>query len=383
MRSIKFLGLVIICAALLFGCERQADSPQPASPPIIPVSRPRRRTAIQSIALPGDLVGFYEATLYAKVTGYLKSISVDKGDRVKAGQVLAVIEVPELHSSLRRAKASLTIAKLTYQRLESVWKSDPQLIARQDVDIAYAKFMEAQASVSQLEAMVSYTRIVAPFSGVVTGRFVDPGALINAGSRTPGLPYSTGSTEGSMHPVGSATPVVSLARLDLMRLYVYVPQEDVALIHDGLPAKVTVLSMPGKIFKGTVTRYATALALSTRTMLTEIDLENPHDELYPGMYAEATLDLHIDRNALQLPDTAIGRAAKKSYIFVVRRGRLVKVPVQTGITSAHDVEITRGLTADDEVVNNLSPELVPGEKVTPRITPPLRWNNGESLAGLN
>ena len=148
------------------------------------------------------MVGFYESSLYSKVTGYLQNISVDKGDWVKKGEVLATIEVPELQQRVARAEASLDVQRLTYQRLEQVWKSDPRLIARQDVDIARGKYLEAKADVDELQALVSYTRIVAPFDGIITGRFVDPGALIKAG----GDQSSFSAEEGSTHPTGTDVP---------------------------------------------------------------------------------------------------------------------------------------------------------------------------------
>ena len=156
----------------------------------------------KTIDLPGDVVGFYEAALHAKVTGYLKSISVDKGDRVKAGQVLAQIEVPELRSNLVRAQASLAFERITYERLKQVQQSDRRLISQQDVDMANAKYREAEAAVGTLQTMVGYTNIIAPFDGVITGRFADPGALIRAGGgdigvdETSGM-ISAGGTEGA------------------------------------------------------------------------------------------------------------------------------------------------------------------------------------------
>ena len=135
---------------------------------------PQRKTIARTLTLPGDLVGFYESTLFAKVTGYLKTISVDKGDWVKTGQVLADIEVPELKQRLERARADMEVQKITYDRVQKVWKSDPRLIARQDVDVAAGKYQEAKAQLDELSALDEYTRIVAPFDGVITARFVDP-----------------------------------------------------------------------------------------------------------------------------------------------------------------------------------------------------------------
>ena len=139
------------------------------------VTRPERGDVARTITLPGDLVGLNEAALYAKVTGYLRRIDVDKGDWVQKGQVLAVIEVPELEQKLKRARANLEVQRVTYERLKGVWTTDRRLVAREDVDIAQGKFEQAQADVEELEAMVGYTQIVAPFDGVITARYVDPG----------------------------------------------------------------------------------------------------------------------------------------------------------------------------------------------------------------
>src|SRR6185437_13344071 len=253
--AMKLQTLTLILLLLGQGtinCTRPATIAPAEPPPIVAVVSPHRGDAIRSITLPGDMVGFYESSLYAKVTGYLQSISVDKGDWVKKGQVLATIEVPELQQRVARAEASLEVQRLTYQRLEQVWKSDPRLVARQDVDIAQGKYLEAKADVDELQALVSYTKIVAPFAGIVTGRFVDPGALIKAGGDLP----SSGPDEGSAHPVGTASPVVSLAMIDTMRIYVYVPQGVVGFIRHGTPAMVALQDLPGHPFPGTVTRFA-------------------------------------------------------------------------------------------------------------------------------
>src|ERR1019366_9032005 len=177
--ALAIKALTVLTAA--GGCSR-SDVPPALNPKTtVTVIRPQRQDIVRSITLPGDLVGLYESTLFSKVTGYLKTISVDKGDWVKKGQVLAEIEVPELEQRVMRATAGLQVARLTYERLQQVWKSDPRLVARQDVDIAEGKYLEAKAQMDELQAMSSYTHIVAPFDGVITGRFVDPGALIKAG----------------------------------------------------------------------------------------------------------------------------------------------------------------------------------------------------------
>jgi membrane fusion protein (multidrug efflux system) len=241
MNRLLARAIAAVCiVAAVSGCSRAPGDAQTQSRRTVVVMRPQRGDIVHSITLPGDLVGLYQSTLYAKVTGYLKSISVDKGDWVKQGQVLAVIEVPELQERLARSRADLEVQHLTYQRLEQVWKSDPRLVARQDVDIAQGKYLEAKAGVDELEAMASYTKIVAPFAGVVTGRFVDPGALIKAG----GEQTTSSPDQGSAHPSGGTSPVLSLAMIDTMRTYVYAPQDAVGSIRRGIcrDARSTELS---------------------------------------------------------------------------------------------------------------------------------------------
>jgi membrane fusion protein (multidrug efflux system) len=358
MTRIRALLLLAMVGFAFTACHSPRADPSAPPQPHVTVIRPSRGEIARTIILPGDLVGYYQSALYAKVTGYLKSIAVDKGDWVKAGQVLAIIEVPELDQQLGRARANLQIQRLTYQRLQSVWKSDSRLIARQDVDIADAKFQEAKANVDELFAMDSYTRITAPFDGVITERFVDPGALIHAG----GGQGSTAPMQGAARPGGSAAPVVSIARLDKLRIYVYVPQDEVGSVHRGMRATVTVQGLQGTGFSGTVARFAHSLDLATRTMLTEVDLDNPEHTLYPGMYANVTLVLQSHPNALRLPVAAVG-GDEAHQVFLVRDGRLAEVPVTTGINDSGYIEITSGLTSQDLVVNAFNNSLEPGEAI--------------------
>jgi membrane fusion protein (multidrug efflux system) len=365
-RFVMIVGCISVIATVA-GCGRRAVATRVDHRPIVPVVSPQRGATIRSITLPGDLVGLYESTLYSKVTGYLSRISVDKGDWVTQGQVLAQIEVPELQQRYERARADLQVQRLTYQRLDQVWKSDPRLVAREDVDIAQGKYLAGKAQVDGLRALVGYTRIIAPYSGVITGRFVDPGALINAG----GTQSAAGPAEGSSHPGGAATPVLSIARIDLMRIYVYAPQGVVGLIKRGMPATLTLRDGTGRSYSGAVTRFASSLDLSTRTMLTEIDIPNPHHELYPGMYANVTLELERHRNAIKLPASAVAGAMGHTYVLLVRDGVLARVPVDTGINDGQYVEITSGLTGAEQVVASVNPALSPGEQVVAVTAPAL------------
>jgi membrane fusion protein, multidrug efflux system len=209
---------------------------------------------------------------------------------------------------------------------------------------------------------VSYTRIVAPFDGVITGRFVDPGALIQvSGSQS-------GSAQGATGPSkAGVSPVVSIANLSKLRVYFYLPEDETSLIRMGMPATLTLREFPGRQFTGTVARFTKALDLSTRTMLTEVDLDNANHELYPGMYADVSLELARHPDVLQVPVTAVGTAKGKSVVYVVKGEQLARVPVTTGLSTPNRVEITSGLSGTEQVVRNFSPALREGERVQPLV----------------
>lgn len=369
---IRLAAIVSIALFWAAACDTPVapmTTPQRAT---VDVVHPRQGHIAKTIDLPGDVVGFYEAALHSKVTGYLKDISVDKGDSVKKGQVLAEIEVPELQSNLARSQASLEIERITYDRLRKVQQSDSRLISQQDVDMAYAKYREAQAAVATLQTMYGYTKIIAPFDGVITGRFADPGALIRAGGgdigvdETSGL-ISPGATEGAGGHREGGGPILTLAEIDKLRIYIYVPEASYPFIHIGTPASLTFEEFPGRIFKGTVARYASSLDLATRTMLTEVDIDNPQRLVYPRSYAHVTIELVRHPDALSIPASAIQGAGDSAHVMVVKEGRLADVPVKTGINNGAYVEITSGLSAGSLVVATYSNNLNPGQQVDCRI----------------
>ncbi len=371
MKRITSLYLVSVLAALLPGCGQSPIQQTQGGPPNISVIKPLRQEADRSITLPGDAVGFYECALHSKVTGYLQSIPVDKGDWVKQGQVLATIEVPELRENLERAKANFTIQKLTYQRLKHVREQDPKVVAEQDVDIAFSKMAQAQADLGVLNAMVAYTQIIAPFAGVITGRFADPGALIRAGGGDFGVSgngasISSGATEGAGGHLMGGGPVLTMAEIDKIRIYVYVPEEEAGLIRVGTRALVTAHGVEGSPIQASVVRYANSLDLATRTMLTEIDLDNTQRRVYPRMYTTVTLYLVRHPDAIQLPTAAVeGVGGKDGFVFIVHDDSLIKRPVSLGITDGRYVEITSGLNGNESVVATISPALNQGERINP------------------
>ncbi len=369
---IRLAAVVSIALFWAAACDTPVTpmtTPQRAT---VDVVHPRQGDIVKTIELPGDVVGFYEAALHAKVTGYLKSISVDKGDSVKKGQVLAEIEVPELQSNLMQSQANLEMQRITYDRMKEVQQSDSRLIAQQDVDMAYAKYREAQAAVATLQTMYGYTKIVAPFDGVITGRFADPGALIRAGGgdigvdETSGL-ISPGASEGAGGHREGGGPILTLADIDKLRIYVYVPEASYPYIHHGTPASLHFEEFPDRVFNGTVARYASSLDLATRTMLAEIDIDNPGRLVYPRSYAHVTIQLVRHPDALSVPASAIQGSGDSARLLIVDEGKLLEVPIKTGINNGSYVEVTSGVTAGSLVVATYSNTLTSGQQVDCRI----------------
>ena len=309
---------------------------QPPTPSVVDVQVivPIRRTVAYAITLPANIAPLYQTTLFAKVSGYLKWIGPDKGDWVKKDQVLAIIDAPEVEEQYQQAIADYKIKKLTYERLAKVWRETPDVIARQDVDVAEAAFEGAKHLMDQRAILHDYTKVRAPYAGIITARFVDPGALIQV---------ATASATG-------AIPLFTIMDIDTVRVYTNVPQDDAPLVKSDTPAAVTVKELKDRRFTGTVTRSTLALDPSTRTMLVEIDLPNRDYALQPGTFAEATLLLREKPNALVLPPGAIVANGNGKSVFVADQGRARLVPIRTGISDGRWVEITEGLQGSEEVV---------------------------------
>lgn len=302
----------------------------------VQVLKPQRRDIAHAVRLPATLSPIAQVTLYSKVTGYLKSVHVDKGDVVTAGQVLAVIDVPELAERYQQAESTHLIKKLTYERLRNVWNDNPDVIAKQDVDVAEAAYLGAKHAVKQLDTELQYTKVRAPFSGVITARFADAGALIQA---------AITSTTQTM-------PLFTLMDMSTLRVYANVPQEDVLHMKPGLRASVKIDQLPDEEFRGQVTRTTGALDPSTRTMLVEVHVPNKARRLQPGMFATATLYLQEHKQALVIPPAALmSNGDGRGYsVFVVDRGKATRVSITTGLDDGVWVEVVSGLKGDEEVV---------------------------------
>jgi RND family efflux transporter MFP subunit len=367
--------------------ERNGDAAREA--PTAAVARAERRDMGSTLAIAGAFKAFQDVEIHAKVAGYIRTIYVDVGSRVKLGQPLAVLEVPELAAQLagsaaaeraaqeqiRRAQGDLQRAQSTqsaqhsaYVRLKQAADSQAGLVAQQEVDDAQAKDLGSTAQVESAQAELSsakqqmevaqdnqkqyaalsgYTRITAPFAGVITNRYADTGALIAAG---------TSNSSDSM-------PVVRLAQTSVLRLVLPIPESVAAQIRVGEPLKVHVQAL-NQDFTGKVSRFADSLNQQTRTMETEIDFENRDNKLLPGMYAEASLSHDEKNNVLTIPVEAVRRNGDQAVVLVVNpQGVVEERHVQLGQESSLYVEVRSGLRDGEFVIDGNLGEFHRGEKV--------------------
>ncbi|MGB9464007.1 MAG: efflux RND transporter periplasmic adaptor subunit [Candidatus Acidiferrum sp.] len=356
------------------------------------VARAERRTIANTLTISGEFKPFQDVDVHAKVAGYIKVIYVDVGDHVKDGQTLAVLEVPELAAQLvgadaaaRRAKEEIGRAQgdlerarsvhsamhSAYTRLSDAAKTREGLVAQQELDDSQAKDLEAEAQVSsaksafsaaqqelevaqanqkQVSALSDYTRITAPFAGVITNRYADTGALVAAGTST--------STQ--------AGPVVRIAQISVLRLVLPIPESIAGQIHLGDPVKVRVQALNQDI-EGKVSRFADSLDMQTRTMETEIDCQNRDGRLLPGMYTDTQLLLREKKNVLTIPLQAVVRSGDDATVLTVNaQGVLDERHVKLGIEDNSRIEVVSGLSDGDRVVIGNRSQFRNGQKIQPK-----------------
>jgi membrane fusion protein, multidrug efflux system len=306
----------------------------------------------RSIAIPASVHGYIETPVYAKVAGYTKTINVDKGDRVKAGDVIARIESPETDKQVSDARSAYWLQAVTDRRYQELVRQE--VVPQQTADTSHATMLQAKAVYGQELALQQYEIVRSPVDGIVTARYVDPGTLI---------PQAT--TPQSTAPSASNSPIVALATMAPLRVYAYVPQSLSPFVKDGDPAIITVSEFPSRQFPGTVTRHPEALDQNTRTMLVEVDLPNTDHSLYPGMYAEMRLTARIATNSITAPDDALVFRNNKVYLPVVRDNRLNLIEVTLGHDNGYKVEVTGDLQEGELVAMNVGQAARDGEPVQP------------------
>jgi RND family efflux transporter MFP subunit len=391
------LGLLLLLTAFCSCAGSKGKGKAAQKTLTVPVVRVVRKNLTSTLRIASEFQPYQEIGVYAKVSGYIEKLNINWGTRVRQGQVMAVLEIPELQeqvrydeASLRRSENELTraqqeesrlesdyqVAHVTYTRLSGVWNSMPGLISREDLDVAHGKDSAASASVSAAKAalsaaeetlaaakatlqkdraMYAYSRIIAPFDGVVTSLNAFTGAL---------LPGGTTSSEGDLS-------LCHLSQNNLLRLVIPVPERNVPDIHIGDALAVDVSTL-ARTFKGKVARFSDQIDVSTRTMHTEIDVPNPKYVLVPGMYASVELPVHTVQHALAVPVQAVQSSSENTgRITVVTPGNVLeRRNVTLGVKTPTDVEIVNGVQENEMVVFGEQSQYQAGEHVTPHIVQP-------------
>ncbi|MGA2433976.1 MAG: efflux RND transporter periplasmic adaptor subunit [Bryobacteraceae bacterium] len=398
-----FACAVAALAATLASCGHaaKADDSQDAAANIATagVVKVAPKPLERQLTVSSELVPFQEIDVYAKESGYVRKLSVDYGTRVQAGQVMAVLEIPELQMQLQqddamvnnardqvmhashelgRVEAQHKVLQLQFDRLDGVSKANPGLVAQQEVDDSQGRDLAAEAQVeaskSSLEAtrsqlletqakrrhdqvLYDYAKITAPFAGIITQRYANLGALMQAGTSS--------STQ--------AMPLVRLSQDNLFRLVIPVPESYVRYIRVGDTANVMVPSL-NRSFPGKVARFSMDVKEDTRTMHTEVDVPNPNRVLMPGLYAEATLTLEKKDRALAVPLQAVNHEGGQTTVYAVNsEGRIEDRKVALGIETDSDAEVISGLRDGEMVVVSDRSGLKPGQRVQPQVVEPLQY----------
>lgn len=342
--------------------------------PAVAVIQPKLGDPRTEIVLPGNMQAFTDSPIYARTNGYLKAWYHDIGSRVKQGELLAVIESPEVDQQLDQARAdlntsqaNLALARITADRYQNLLKSGS--VAKQDVDNAVGDYQakratvaSAQANVKRLQELQSFEKVYAPFDGVITARNTDVGHLINSGAGSP------------------ATELFHISAVSKLRVYVNVPQQYSGSARPGLPATITLQEFPGRSFKGTLVRTSDSIDAASRTLLVEVDVDNPTRELLPGAYAEVHFQIPNATRALILPVSALIFRSQGMQAGVVENGHAILKVITIGRDFGNEVEVVAGLNPTDSVIVNPPDSLVSGELV--RVVSSREEDGGNPSGGL-
>jgi RND family efflux transporter MFP subunit len=371
-RLVVVTGVLLVAVGVVWSVRRvraeASRAPASSALPTVAVAKVDREDLYREVTIPAEFRPYEEVELHAKVSGYVSEMKVDFGDRVKAGQLMATLEVPELLDDLdnamaavQKAEADHTDAHLIYTRLVSVNQQQPNLVAQQDLDTAGAKdgataaaIVAAKADVEKYQTLVSYTQITAPFDGVVTSRYADPGTLIQAG---------TASNSQAM-------PLVRVSDNYRLRLDFPVSVEYVKDIHLGDKVDVRVESLGGRSFTGTISRFTQKVTDNTRTMITEMEVLNPNLEIIPGMYATVVLNVGNRPQSLAIPIQTSASGGATRVLIVNASHEIEERPVTLGLETPSKYEVVSGLREGDLVMMGNPAQLKPGQKVETKTIEP-------------
>jgi RND family efflux transporter MFP subunit len=385
MRRVRGILTIVLVASLAIAACGGGDgssraAPVTAGPAAIEVVRVVEQSLDVPLSLPGELTAFQSVAMFPRVTGFVKAVNVDRGSKVRAGQLLASLEAPELvaqrseaQSKLQAAEAQLSVARAkadadkgTFARLKAA-SATPGVVAGNDVVIAEKtadgsanQVLAAEQSVeaarqalNAIRDMEGYLRMTAPFAGVITERNVHPGALVGP------------STSGA-----GATPLLRLVDTDQLRLVVPVPEAYTAAMRSGAEIPFTVAAYPGQTFSGKVARIAQAVDVSTRTMAVELDVANGDGRLAPGTFCQVRWPVRRSGPSLFVPSASVATTTDRTFVIRIRNGKTEWVDVKTGLTSGALVEVFGDLRAGDEIAGRGTDELRPGTDVRPRESKP-------------
>jgi RND family efflux transporter MFP subunit len=365
VHALSVLTVAIVVAIVLLATSKSGKAKLPENAPAAPsvaVVKVTREDLAREITIPAEFRPYTEVELHAKVSGYLQQMNVDFGDRVKAGQLLATIEIPELKDELdnavateKKAEADYRNAHLAYSRLMAVNQEHPNLVAQQDLDTAESRDSDTSAAIAATKAevekyqtLLDYTKITAPFDGVVTRRYTDPGSMIQAGTAS------------------QALPLLRLSDNYQLRLDFPVSVDYAQNIHVGDPVDVHIESLGDKTFTGKISRFTDRVDETTRTMIVEMEVPNPKLDLIPGMYATVVLKADQRPNAVAIPTEAV--SAGKSTVLVVNSNHEVEQRTITlGMETPTKYEVLSGVKEGDLVLIGNTSQLKPGEKVEPKL----------------
>ncbi len=319
------LVLVALFAWRMLSGDPAADTRR-GTIPVVKTENPLRQTVMYDLLYTADVVAVQQAGIYPKVSGTLDRVYADMGTPVRRGQMLALIDTTELYQTRAQAAATAQNARLTYRRTKDLY--DQKLVAAQDLENAEATMKVAVAALDVATTRLDYARITAPFSGTITKRFLDPGAVVSALTST----------------------IFTLMDLDQMKIIINVLEQDIPRVTMGLGASVTVDAFPGKSFTGKVSKFAQAVDLATRTMAVEVDIPNPGHLLRPGMFATVTLNVGRHENALTLPTQALLKDDQGLYVYVARQDTARRVRIGAGNEQNSRTEILSGLEGPEDVI---------------------------------
>lgn len=376
------LALVAACLGVN-SCGRSGSSETQTASPASAVSKPQVDVVLvqsqklkTTIRLPAELMPYEAVDLYAKETGFVKSIPVDRGSKVRQGELIAELEAPELvaqraqatanyqsaESQLAAGQAKLAADEATYQRMSGAAKT-PGVVAANDLEIAQKTAQSDKANVEALQKtadaaqegvraitqLESYLKITAPFDGQVTTRYVHPGALVGPAGGT-----------------GAATPIVRIETVNRHRLVVPVPENDVAGVPEGTLVSFAVPSFPGRSFGAPIARISRGVDIKTRTMPVELDVRDPKAELVPGTFCEVQWPVHRTYPTLFVPVSSVATDLQRTFVIRVREGKAEWVDVTTGVTADGKMEVFGALQAGDTVLKNATDSVRPGTSVSTR-----------------